>query len=181
MLHVSRTAVVVEATVADELVEQNMGYLPWVLGENLAEQVQAHVERHGTGYYPALDYFRTLPESVDPALITLTDEVVRFCGDYARRELRRRLSHAFSKIAVEKIQSTAYSMPRVRPAQGGARQRLARHYSPNVIRLDVVLSRVGAEAPADPDPARSAAQQVLQQGHPAFESLDVLSSRPTGA
>jgi hypothetical protein len=177
MLHISRVVVTVETCVADALVEQNMGYLPWVLGENLAEQVLQYVEREGTGYFPAMDFFRTQPDAVDPALLGLIDEVARFCGDYARRELRRRLSRAFSNIGVGQEQCVAYGMPRVRPSQPNARERLARHYSPNVVKLELVLSNIEKQARPNPDPAGTAVQKVLNWARTPFESLEVVGSR----
>ena len=129
-------------TVPQEVVEQNVGYLPWVLGENLAGQVDAYVMEQGLGYYPALDYFRDHPEAVDPALLILIDEVATFCATYARRELRRRLSRAFSTVKIEQAQVTAYTMPRVRPSRSGAPAGLAAHYTPATLKMELLLSSI---------------------------------------
>jgi hypothetical protein len=129
-------------TVPQEVVEQNVGYLPWVLGENLAGQVDAYVMEQGLGYYPALDFFRDHPEAVDPALLVLIDEIAGFCADYARRELRRRLSRAFSSVKIEQAQCTAYTMPRVRPSRSGAPAGLAAHYTPATLKMELLLSSI---------------------------------------
>jgi hypothetical protein len=129
-------------TVPETVVEPNTGYLPWVLGENLAGQVDAWVMEQGMGYYPALDYFRDLPQAVDPALLLLIDEIATFCANFARSELRRRLSRAFSNVQIEQAQCTAYTMPRVRPSRSGAPAGLAEHYSPNTLKMELLLSSI---------------------------------------
>jgi hypothetical protein len=128
--------------VPEEVVEQQVGYLPWVLGENLAGQVDSYVMEEHLGYYPALDYFREFPRVVDPALIHLIDEVATFCANYARRELRQRLSRLFSRVQVEQLQCTAYTMPRMRPHRSNGPMELAQHYSPDTLKMELLLSAI---------------------------------------
>ncbi len=139
-------ATALTVTVPQEVVELNTGYMPWVLGDNLAGQVDAYVMEQRLGYYPALDYFRDRPEAVDRALITLIDEIAIFSAEFARRELRHRLASAFASIQVEKVQCTAYSMPRVRPQRSGALESLALHYSPDTLRVELLLKMVSEES-----------------------------------
>lgn len=141
-LVISALRLTAELRVADEVVEPNIGYLPWVLGANLAQQVGDYVAAQKTGYFPALDFFRGKPNAVDPALITLTDEVARFCVDYARRECRRRLSGIFSTTEVEREQINCYAIPRVRPRDPNAGDRLTDHFTPNRIRLELKLQSI---------------------------------------
>ncbi len=130
---------IVEAEIPEEFVELNVGYLPWVLGENLAGQIDAWVNETGLGYYPALDYFRNLPEAVDPNLLLLTDTVADWCARYGRQELRRRLNRGFAPVSVEPGQPLAYTLPRVRPQKNAAPADLALHYRPNLIRYELLL------------------------------------------
>jgi len=141
-LHVARVECRVALTVPDEVVEPNMGYVSAALGMALAQQVDGYVRSRGLGYYPAFDYFRAQPDAVDPALLSLIDEVAAFCAAYARRELRRRLSGAFSNVQVAQTQCTAYAMPRARPNQSDGPKALALHFSPNRLRLDLILSSI---------------------------------------
>ncbi len=129
-------------SVPETVVEQQVGYLPWVLGENLAGQVDTYVMEEHLGYYPALDYFRDHPEAVDPALIHLIDEVATFCASYARSELRRRLSRPFSKVQIEQLQCTAYTLPRMRPNRSNGPMELAQHYAPDTLKMELLLSSV---------------------------------------
>ena len=132
-------------SVPEEVVEQQVGYLPWVLGENLAGQVDTYVMEERLGYYPALDYFRDHPEAVDPALLHLIDEVATFCAGYARRELRRRLSRLFSNVEFEQMQCTAYTMPRMRPNRSNGPMELAQHYAPDTLKMELLLSSIQKE------------------------------------
>lgn len=162
-------------TVPETVVEQNVGYLPWLLGENLAGQVDAWVMEQGMGYYPALDFFRDHPDAVDPALLQLIDEIASYCAEFARRELRRRLSRVFSSVQIEQTRCTAYTMPRVRPARSGAPEGLARHYSPNTLKMELLLSSIqkglfeGLE--------EMTLNKLLRWGREPFEAFQVNSSQ----
>ncbi|MEN8170021.1 MAG: hypothetical protein ABFS08_07340 [Pseudomonadota bacterium] len=129
-------------SVPEEVVDQQLGYLPWVLGENLAGQVDTYVMEEHLGYYPALDYFRDYPKAVDPALLTLVDEVAAFCAGFVRHELRRRLSRVFSKVRIEQLQCTAYTMPKVRPNRNNGPMDLAKHYCPDTLKVELLLSSI---------------------------------------
>ncbi len=129
-------------SIPEEMVEQQVGYLPWVLGENLAGQVDTYVMEERLGYYPALDFFRDQPGAVDQALLQLIDEVAAFCANFARSELRRRLSRVFSNVQIEQLQCTAYTMPRMRPNRSNGPMALAQHYSPDSLKMELLLSSI---------------------------------------
>lgn len=162
-------------TVAEQLVEQQLGYLPWLLGENLAGQVDPWVMEQGLGYYPALDFFRGHSEAVDPALLTLIDQVAMFCADYAQRELIRRLQRHFSRVHISHRQCLAYTMPRVRPSRGGAPNALAQHFAPNRLRLTIQLSSVHQTELEDI--VRLSLDKLSHWGRAAFVDFQVESSR----
>jgi hypothetical protein len=152
-----------------------MGYLPWLLGENLAGMVDSYVAEQGVGYYPALDFFRDHPEAVDPALLLLIDEVSRYCLDYTQQEIKRRLSHAFSHVQFQNVQCTAYAMPRVRPQRAQAPQELAGHYSPNHVKLELVLSSIQRRPLEHID--EIAMHKVSRNAREPFESFKLLNTR----
>lgn len=149
-------------TIPDEVVEFNIGYLPGVLGENLAEQAGGFAEIQGMGYYPALDYFRNRPDVVDPALLALTDEVAAFCIRFAEQAFRRRLVRSFAGVTVLDSRCTCYGMPRVRPHHPEALKTLAGHYAPRRLRLELRLSAVGDHAAElTPERARAVVDRAL--------------------
>jgi len=170
-IEVLTVAASLTVTVPQTVVEQNVGYLPWVLGENLAGQVDAHVMEQGLGYYPAMDFFRDQADAVDPALLLLIDEIATFCASYARRELRRRLSRAFSSMQVEQAQCLAYTMPRVRPSRSGAPGGLAAHYSPNTLKMELLLSSI--QKGAFEGLEELTLNKLMRWGREPFESFQV--------
>lgn len=170
-------------TVAEELVEQNLGYLPWLLGENLAGQVDAWVMEQGLGYYPALDFFRDKPTVVDPALLSLMDQVAMFCADYSQRELDRRLRRLFSRVSIPHVQCLAYTMPRVRHSRNAAPDELARHYAPNRLRLTIHMSSIQKQTfdglvPLSLDKLSRATHEVFANFHIEAARLLPVISRP---
>lgn len=174
-IHIVRISSVVQVEVGDDVMEASLGYLPWVLGENLAGQVDAWVMEQRLGYYPAIDFFRDKPQVVDPALLQLIDEMGRFGEEYSRRELRRRLRGAFSHVDVERIQLEAYAMPRIRPSQPKSPELLARHYAPATFRVELLLGMIQR---GEVDGLQRFINQRIQQwAKPAFESLELLSTR----
>ncbi|MGM0592921.1 MAG: hypothetical protein ACQETD_00155 [Pseudomonadota bacterium] len=162
-------------TVPETVVEANVGYLPWVLGENLAGQVDPWVMEQGLGYYPALDFFRDQPEAADPALLQLIDEIATFCAAYARRELRRRLSRAFSSVQVEQVQCIAYTMPRVRPSRSGSPAALAAHYTPNRLKIELLLSSI--QKGAFEGIETLTLNKLMRFGREPFEAFQINGSR----
>ncbi len=174
-IHIARIAAVLKVQVGDEVMEANLGYLPWVLGENLAGQVDPWVMEQRLGYYPALDFCRDKPQVVDPALLQLIDQMARFGEEYTRRELRRRLRGGFSHVDVERIQTEAYAMPRVRPSQPKSPEHLAKHYAPSTFRAELLLGMIQRGEVEGIE--RLVAQRIRQWAKPAFSSLELLSTR----
>lgn len=165
----------VELTVPSPAVELHTGYQPAALGQSLARQVDAYVRAHALGYYPALDYFRDQPTAVDPALLLLLDEVAAFCAAYARRELRRRLTGAFSSLRFGHIQALAYALPHARPNRPDALRALAAHLNPSRLRFDLLLGVVhkgGTEGLEE-----EAAGRFTHWVREPFEGFAVLSCR----
>lgn len=172
-LLITRVAATALVRVADEVIEPNTGFSAATVGRHLAQQVDEYVHGHGLGYYPPPDYFLAQGSAVDRALLTLVDELAAYCAAYSRRELRRRLSRAFSTIQIAHISATSYTMPRVRVRQKDRLEQLARHYAPNELRVELQLGSIEKE---HHEGIEVLAQQRLQRwAGPAFETLDVLA------
>lgn len=177
-LRIARVALGAIVRVPEEVVEHNVGYIPSVLGTNLAEQVSEYVRGGQINYFPALDFFRERPEAVDPALLGLADEVASFCVNFANREFRRRLSRAFSNVQVQQAQSTAYALPRVRRQQREALAALARHYAPNGVKVELVLSSIEKQPVEGVE--KLAARKVAGWTRAAFADFELLPARRLG-
>jgi hypothetical protein len=158
-------------TIPDQAVELNLGYLPWLLGDSLAAQVDGEVRRARLGYYPAVDFFRRPASGVDPALLPLLDEVARFAVEYARRELRRTLARAFPLFRIPQARCTAYTLPRARPGRPQSVAELGKHYAPSRVKLELILGPVDKIPMCRPE--EQVRSQVEQWASGAFVRLEI--------
>ena len=171
---IQRVKVDVYVEVPEETVETHIGYLPWVLGDSLAHQVDRHVTENTLGYYPALDYFRSQATTVDLALLNLIDTVAQFCQEYATHELHRRLSRAFSSVRCIHIQSLCYTLPHVRAHCAGVPAKLAHHYAPNRIKLTLALASL-QKSELD-DFTRAAMRRISSLAREPFSKFEIASA-----
>jgi hypothetical protein len=149
------------------------GCSPRVVGRHLAEQVLARVERDGLGYFPAVDYFRN-DADMDPDLLEALDHIAWFVTGLVRDEVSRWLGPAFSRLQVETAQCTALTMPPVRRTQRNALDALARHYTPDTVKLALTADSVAREPHPDPQAVtRKARHEVSRWLGTRFEHLEV--------
>ncbi|MCP4044316.1 MAG: hypothetical protein GY731_20565, partial [Gammaproteobacteria bacterium] len=148
---------------------------PKVIGEELAGQVHTYSQYKRLGYYPALDFFQgqnIIPED----LLDAARNVAWLAKELVQDEVHRHLHRAFAQIQVQRIHSVAFTLPRVRPLQQNSLMLLGNHYTPNTMRVGMVLttqgnnqSTVGLE---------EYAQGMLWQGlNEHFSALKVTSSQ----
>jgi len=177
-VQITRVALGLTVTVPEDIIELNMGYLPWVLGDSLAAQISEEVAARRLGYFPAVDFFREGGGRVDPALIALVDEVGRFCVDFTCRELRRRLSRVFSNVHIAQSQCLTYTLPRVRPSHAQALAELGRHCAPDRVRLDLVLSTI--QKVVSEEPVALTVRKATHWGSEPFACFEVNGTRLLG-
>lgn len=139
-LYLNRVALTLVVRVGEPVFARHLPSSPRVVGETLAEQVRHYVRQERLGYYPALDYFRALPEVLDPSLLAAADHITWFACNMVRDEVRRKLRPVFSNLTFESIQSLAFTLPPVRPNQPDAAAELARHYTPDTVKMVLVAS-----------------------------------------
>ena len=109
-LNLTRVAVSLQVKVPADAIEQHSAASPYVVGEELARQVAAYVQHERLGYYPALEYFRTI-ETIDPELLKAEESISWLVCGLVREELRTRLRAVFSNLKFESVQTVAYTMP----------------------------------------------------------------------
>ncbi len=96
-------------------------YLPCsadIIGKTLAQIAQEYEQENKTGYYPAIDFFKT-QDNVDPDLITSAEQVAWLVSKLARETIQIKLRPIFSSVHFQSIQTLAFSLPKVRPFKGG--------------------------------------------------------------
>jgi hypothetical protein len=172
---VAKVAVTLLVRVSADELEQHLVSSPRVLGTQLAEAVDTHVRRENIGYYPPLSYYSD-KLLIDQELLNVTREIAWFVNEYVREQVRRQLRHVFSQVKITQVQSVAFTMPSVRTSDADALQLLANHYTPDTVRLSLLLSSIEKE-PVPEDIQRLTEYKVVQWLRDHFAHLEIVSSR----
>ena len=96
--------------------------------------------------------------------------------EHVEKELRTCLWPAFSHVRVVNTQPPAFALPGVRPSQPDALALLAQHYTPTLVKIDLVVSSLKKGA-AGEGAERTAAQQARWWLRECFESVEVSDAR----
>lgn len=173
-IRVARVVLSLRVQVPEEALAQHLAASPVVVGEELARQVHGYAAANGLGYYPALDLFRR-QGGIDPELLDAARDIAWFAGEWASSEIKRRLRGTFSSVAVGGLQARAFTLPRVRPSQAQAAARLAEHFTPDSLQLEVRVTYLhkGSDGAGF---ARLATQQVLRSLKRTFRRIEVADS-----
>jgi len=175
-LNLVRIAVSLQVKLSAEAIEQHSVASPYIIGEELARQVAAYAQHQRLGYYPALEYFRTI-EEVDTDLLEAAESISWLVCGLVRDELRNRLRSIFSNLKFESVQTVAYTMPTVRPGNSNALHDLALHFTPDQVRVNLVASSIRRQ---DNDPeiaVKLVKHQICHWLRDRFSSLDITNMR----
>ena len=173
---VTRVALTALMKVPDAALENALAATPSVVGAELARQINEYVQKEGLGYYPALEYFETVDGAIDPDLFEAAQGISWFVLNVARSEVLHRLRSMFAHVEMKDIRLVAYTMPTIRPYQLNALHDLARHYTPDVVKVVLQLASLGAQEPLED--CEQMAQQAVQQGLKGhFDGVTVTSTQ----
>jgi hypothetical protein len=174
-IHFVTTAVHLVVTLHPETFARRAGASPAAVGQALARVVDAAVRREGLGYYPALGYFREVG-GVEESLLEAVASLAWLATEMAEDEVRRRLRQVFSRVDVESTQPVAFTLPPVRPSQEEALARLARHYTPDTLKVALRLTSLQKQqAPVGMEQfVRRTLWRWLRE---RFAALDIASAR----
>ena len=76
------------------------------------------------------------------------------------------------------IQTLAFSLPKVRPNQIDAVEQLAKHYTPDSVKIELILTMMRRDSEAEDNRAEPYARKMIFRWLEAeFESLEVTSSK----
>ena len=193
-LHVARIALTARGTIPDYAFAQIVSASLQTLGEQLAQQVHAYVQREGLGYYPPLDFF--FPQNmnehkvngqsegeyqqdqpcIEPYLLDAVQEVAQWAVDMGRREILSLLQPVFSSVVIDNIQPIAFTMPTARFGHSGSLQQLAQHYTPNNLKFDLTLTMLQKQE-AEAGLEKAASHMVVRWLGEPFQHIEVTSSR----
>jgi hypothetical protein len=175
-LNLVQVAVSLQVKLSAEVIEQHSVASPYIIGEELARQVAAYVQNERLGYYPALEYFRTIKE-VDTDLLEAAESISWLVCSLVRDELRNRLRSVFSNLKFESVQTVAYTMPSVRPGNSNALHELAQHFTPDQVRINLVASSIRRQGNNPEIAIKLARHQICRWLKDRFSSLEITSIR----
>jgi len=174
-LRIVPVALTLQVVMAPERLEALLSAAERDLGRTLAERVDAIVRAQTLGYYPALDYFEDQPD-MDPELIGTVKAVAAQIRKRVKREVQTLLWPVFSSVQIERATTLAFTLPRMTPAQPDALARLAQHYFPNAVRLELVLSTLDKQRRLE-EAEKFSANKVMRNLRDAFETVTVTATR----
>lgn len=138
-LHLNKIHISLKVRVPHQVLEKHLASSAEVVGHALTEQVVEYVNNNKLGYFPALDFFQGT-SVIDPDLLDAAETIGWFASKYVREEIQRRMRPFFSHISFQSVQTVAFTMPSVRPSQLNAWHDLLDHYTPDLIKVDVIAS-----------------------------------------
>ncbi len=155
-------------------------YLPCsanIIGQSLAAIADEYEKENRTGYYPAMDFFKTL-ETVDPDLIASAEQVSWLVSKLARETIQSKLRPIFSSVQFQSIQTLAFSLPKVRPNRADAIEQLAKHYTPDTVKIELLVTMMRRDSEAEDSRAEPYARKMVFRWLDAeFESVEVTNSK----
>lgn len=155
-------------------------YLPCsanIIGQTLSGIADEYEKENKTGYYPAMDFFKTL-ETVDPDLIASAEQVSWLVSKLARETIQSKLRPIFSSVQFQSIQTLAFSLPKVRPNKTDAIEQLAKHYTPDTVKIELVVTMMRRDSEAEDNRAEPYARKMMFRWlDAAFESVEVTNSK----
>ena len=173
-LSLTRVAVSLQVKVPAEAIEQHSAASPYIIGEELARQVAAYAHHERLGYYPALEYFRTV-EAIEPDLLEAAESISWLVCGLVQEELKTRLRVVFSSMKIESVQTVAYTMPGIRPGSSNALHDLAQHYTPDQVRVNLVASSIRRQDNDQDVTIKLARHQICRWLKDRFSNLEITS------
>jgi hypothetical protein len=174
-LHVAKVELSVKVAVPVALLQKHLPAPIDKLGAQLAEETHKVVMRDSLGYYPALDYFKE-SGAIPGYLLDAVDEVATLATALATDQINEMLVPVFSNVTVNSVQCLAFALPTVRPGKPNAREELASHYTPNVLKLELIVSVLQKHEPEESF-ERYADNTVFRLLGEVFESVEISSAR----
>ena len=175
-MYVDRALVGVLLKVPEDALSRHLPASPSRIGRALAIAIDSYVRVHSLGYYPALDYFREI-DAIDKNLLDSADSIAWLMSKLVREEVQIKLRPIFSKVQFQTIQTQAFAMPPVRPNDSEAVEKLSSYYSPNTIKIELVLSMIRRDSDTAERKVETYARKMVYRWlRDSFESVEVTSS-----
>ena len=172
-----KVLIIIDVQLKAETLQQYLPCSANIIGSTLADIADEYQKKNKTGYYPAIDFFKTL-DTVDPDLIASAEQVSWLVSKLARETVQSKLRPVFSSVTLQSIQTLAFSLPKVRPNKSDAVEQLSRHYTPDTVKMELVLTMMRRDSEADDDRAEPYARKMMFRWlESEFERIEVTNSK----
>jgi len=174
-LGIARVALTLQVTIAPSRLDALLRDADKELAGVIADRVDTWVREHKTGYYPALDFL------VDQGAVTAEHyEALRALAALIRKRVKRdvqaHLWPVFSAVHIERAQSLCFLMPHFKAGKTELPDELTRHYFPNNVRLELVLTSLDKPHRLS-DAVGLTEHKVVRNLLDVFESVTVSAAR----
>jgi hypothetical protein len=175
-MQVDQISLILLLTVPEGIIQQPLPSSAVKIGEQLANEIDQYCREHKLGYYPAIEFFRQVPE-INQGLIENAEQIAWVVSKVAREEVQSRLRPIFSSVKFQSVQTEAFTLPPVRPNHPSALEQLARHYTPDTVRLELLVSMLRKDNDQRVDAAETYARKMIYRWlRGVFENVIVTAS-----
>ena len=172
-----KVLVIVDVQLKAEDLQQYLPCSANVIGQTLAQIASEYEKQNKAGYYPAIDFFKT-QENVDPDLITSAEQVAWLVSKLARETIQSKLRPIFSSVQFRSIQTLAFALPNIRPNKADAIEQLAKHYTPDSVKVELILTMMRRDSEAEDGRAEPYARKMMFRWlESEFENIEVKNSK----
>jgi len=176
-MHFDKILLIINVQLKAESLQQYLPCSADIIGKTLAEISASYAKENKTNYYPAIDFFKTI-DTVDPDLIASAEQVAWLVSKLARETIQSRLRPIFSSVAFQSIQTLAFSLPKTRPNQKDVMQQLARHYTPDTVKVELQLTMMRRDSEVNDERAEPYARKMIFRWlESEFETVGITGSK----
>jgi hypothetical protein len=175
-MHVDHISLTLRLTLTEEMLHRHAPTSVNSVGKKLATMIDQYSRENQLGYYPAIEYFRQVPEA-DQALIDMAEQIAWYVSKLAREEIQSRLRPIFSTVRFQSVQTEAFALPSVRPSQPSAFEQLVKHCTPDTVKVELLVSLLRKDADQRGNAAEGYARKMMYRWLKAgFEDVEVTAS-----
>ena len=175
-MHIEKIQITLNLGLPEAIMQKHLSCSPSQVGEQLAGAVHDCVEREQMGYYPALDYFKGHAD-FDETIITHAEQLSWRVCKLMRQEVQGRLGPIFSSLKFKAVHSTAFTLPAVRPKQANALEGLAQHYTPDMVKMELLVSMILRDNDRREDNSQAYVRKMIFRWlGELFDRIEILST-----
>ncbi len=131
-----KIALSIDLKIAHSIIEEHIAASPYVVGVELARQIDRYVREQKLGYYPALDYFHG-KDIIDSDLYNTAESIAWLLENLTQQTLRTHLRPLLSELQFDSTHVQIFILPHIRPGQNNALHNLTAHLTPDHLRVSL--------------------------------------------